>query len=97
VLLAAEGLQPSSKGVRIQFGGGRTTVIDGPFTEAKEVVAGFWLIEVRSLDEAIEWVRRVPMPGPDVEGEIEIREVFELDDVLAPDLKARQERLLESP
>ncbi len=97
VLLAAEGLQPSSKGARIQFGGGRTTVIDGPFTEAKELVAGFWLIEVRSLEEAIEWVRRVPMPGPDVEGEIEIREVFELDDVLAPDLKARQDRLLESP
>jgi hypothetical protein len=80
VLLAAEGLHPSAKGARVRFSGGTTTVVDGPFTEAKELVAGFWLIETRSMEEAIEWVRRVPNPTGE-EGEIEIRQVFEADDL----------------
>jgi hypothetical protein len=79
VLLAAEGLQPSSKGARVRFSGGKRTVIDGPFTEAKELIAGFWLWQVRSKDEAIEWVKRSPFPTTgDVE--IEIRQVFEAAD-----------------
>jgi len=76
VMLAAEGLQASSKGARVRFSRGTPTVTDGPFTETKELVAGFWLIEVRSKEEAIEWVKRVPFK----EGEIEIRQVFELED-----------------
>jgi hypothetical protein len=79
VLLAGEGLQPSSKGARVKFSGDKRTVIDGPFTEAKELIAGFWLIQVKSLDEAIEWVKRVPNPTGE-ESEIEIRQVFELED-----------------
>jgi hypothetical protein len=79
VMLAGEGLQPSSKGARVRFSGKDRTVIDGPFAETKELIAGFWLIQVRSLDEAIEWVKRCPNPmdGP---SEIEIRQVFELED-----------------
>ena len=81
VLLAAEGLQPSSKGVRVRFSGARRTVIDGPFTETKELIAGFWLIQVKSKEEAIEWAKRVPAPhGEGKEGEIEIRQLFELED-----------------
>ena len=76
VMLAGEGLQASSKGARIKFKGGKPTVIDGPFTEAKELVAGFWLIQARSKDEAVEWARRAPF----VDGEIEVRQVFELED-----------------
>src|SRR5688572_2323173 len=76
VMLAGEGLQASSKGARVRFSGGKPTVTDGPFTETKELVAGFWLIQVRSKAEAIEWARRVPF----VDGEIEIRQVFELED-----------------
>jgi hypothetical protein len=76
VMLAAEGLQASSKGARVRFAGGRPAVIDGPFAEAKELVAGFWLIQARSKEEAVEWARRVPFD----EGEIEIRQVFELED-----------------
>ena len=79
VMLAGEGLHPSSKGVRVRFQGSDRSVIDGPFTEAKELVAGYWLIEVKSLDEAIEWVKRVPNPT-EGESEIEIRQVFEADD-----------------
>ena len=95
VLLAGEGLHPSSKGVRVRFSGDERTVIDGPFTEAKELVAGFWLIEVKSLDEAIEWVKRCPNP---LEGEavIEIRQVFEADDFgeeLTPELRERERQL----
>ena len=75
VMLAGEGLQPSSRGARVKFSGGRPAVIDGPFTEAKELVAGFWLIQVKSKDEAIEWVKRYPYPFDD--GEVEIREVFD--------------------
>jgi hypothetical protein len=95
VLLAAEGLQPSSKGARVNFSGEKRTVIDGPFTEAKELIAGFWLIEVKSKEEAIEWVKRVPNPTGE-EGEIEIRQVFEAEDFGAeftPELREQEERL----
>ena len=96
VLLAGEGLQPSSRGVRVRYSGSERTVIDGPFTEAKELVAGFWLWRVRSLDEAIAWARRCPNPMPGSEGEIEIRPVMEADDfgdALTPELRDREERL----
>jgi hypothetical protein len=76
VMLAGEGLQASSKGARVNFSGGKPTVTDGPFTEAKELIAGFWLIQVKSKEEAIEWAKRVPFE----EGEIEIRQIFELED-----------------
>jgi hypothetical protein len=76
VLLAGDGLQASSKGARVQFSGGKPTVIDGPFTETKELIAGYWIIQVKSKEEAIEWARRVPFQ----EGEVEIRQVFELED-----------------
>ncbi len=92
VLLAGEGLHPSSRGVRVQFSGDRRAVIDGPFTEAKELIAGFWLIQVRSREEAIEWAKRVPFR----EGEIEIRQVFEAEDFGAeftPELREQEERL----
>ncbi len=96
VLLAAEGLQPSSKGARVRFSGSKRTVIDGPFTETKELVAGFWLFQVRSLDEAIEWVKRAPNPFPGREAESEIRQVFEaadFGDALPPDLREQEERM----
>ena len=81
VLLDLAGLQPSSKGARIQFSGGKRKVIDGPFTETKELIAGYWIIQVKSREEAIEWAKRVPAPhGEGQEGEIEIRQFFELDD-----------------
>jgi hypothetical protein len=81
VLLDATGLQPSSKGARIKFSGGKRTVIDGPFAETKELVAGYWLIQVKSKEEAIEWAKRAPAPfGEDQDGEIELRQLFELDD-----------------
>ncbi len=80
VLLAAEGLQPSSKGARVRFSGSNRTVIDGPFAETKELIAGFWLWQVRSKEEAIEWVKRCPNPMPG-DSEIEIRQVFEPDEV----------------
>jgi len=92
VLLAGEGLQPSSKGVRVRFSGSARTVVDGPFAETKELVAGFWLFQVRSLDECIEWVRRSPFE----QGEVEIRQVFEADDfgeALTPELRAQEEAL----
>jgi len=93
VMLEAEGLQPTSKGARVRFEGGRRTVIDGPFTEAKELIAGFWMIQVKSKEEAIEWVKRAPFDGG---VEIEIRQVFEMDDfgdAMTPELKAQRERL----
>jgi hypothetical protein len=93
VLLAAEGLHPSSKGARVRFSGANRTVIDGPFAEAKELIAGFWLIQVKSKDEAIEWVKRAPFDG---ESEIEIRQVFEAEDfgpALTPELREAEERL----
>jgi hypothetical protein len=95
VLLAAEGLQPSSKGARVRFSGNKRTVIDGPFAETKELIAGFWLWQVKSKAEAIEWVKRCPNPFPD-ESEIEIRQVFEVEDFGAeftPELREQEERL----
>jgi hypothetical protein len=80
VLLAGEGLHPTSKGKRIRFSGSQRTVIDGPFTETKELIAGFWIIQVKSLDEAVEWMKRCPNPHPGQESEIEIRQVFEAED-----------------
>jgi hypothetical protein len=96
VLLAGEGLQPSSKGARVKFSGDKRTVVDGPFTETKELIAGFWLIQVKSKEEAIEWVKRCPNPMPGSEGEIEIRQVFETEDFgdeLTPELREQEERL----
>jgi hypothetical protein len=95
VLLAGEGLQPSSKGARVRFAGEKRTVIDGPFAETKELVAGFWLWKCASLQEAIEWVKRCPNPMRE-ESEIEIRQVFEAEDfgaALTPELRAQEERL----
>ena len=95
VLLAGEGLQPSSKGARVRFSGSKRTVIDGPFAETKDLVAGFWLLQVKSKDEAIEWVKRCPNPMPG-ESEIEIRQVFEAEDFGAeftPELRQQEERL----
>jgi hypothetical protein len=95
VLLAAEGLQASSKGKRVRFSGTNRTVIDGPFAETKELIAGFWLWQVRSMEEAIEWVKRCPNPH-EGESEIEIRQVFEAADFgseLTPELRKREERL----
>ena len=92
VLLAGEGLHPSRRGVRVRFDGDARTVTDGPFAETKELLAGFWLIDVASKEEAVEWVRRAPFR----EGEVEIRPVFEADDfgdALTPDLRAREDRL----
>ena len=80
VMLAGEGLHPSSKGARVRFSGDKRTVIDGPFSETKELIAGFWLFEVKSKEEAIEWVKRAPNPFPGTESEIEIRQVFEAED-----------------
>jgi len=95
VLLAAEGLQPSSKGARVRFSGNKRTVIDGPFSETKELVAGFWLFQVKSKEEAIEWVKRAPNPFPGTESEIEIRQVFEAEDFgpeFTPELRKQEER-----
>ena len=92
VMLAGEGLQPSSKGARVRFSGGKKTVIDGPFAETKELVAGFWLWQVKSKEEAIEWLKRAPFEGT----EVEIRQVFEAEDFGAeftPELREQEERL----
>jgi hypothetical protein len=96
VLLAGEGLQPSSKGARVRFSGKTRTVIDGPFAETKELIAGFWMFQVKSKEEAIEWVKRCPNPLPGTESEIEIRQVFEAEDFgaeLTPELREQEERL----
>ncbi|HSN73319.1 MAG TPA: YciI family protein [Steroidobacteraceae bacterium] len=95
VMLAGEGLHPSARGARVRFSGDRRTVTDGPFTETKELIAGFWLWQVKSLEEAIEWVKRCPNPTGET-GEIEIRPVFEAEDFGAeftPELRAQEERL----
>jgi len=95
VMLAGEGLHPSSKGARVKFSGEKVTVVDGPFSEAKELIAGFWLWQVKSKDEAIEWVKRCPHP-PQGEMEIEVRQVFEAEDFGAeftPELREQEERL----
>ena len=95
VMLAGEGLQPSAKGVRVQFSGSSRTVVDGPFAETKELIAGFWLWQVKSMDEAIAWVRRCPNPF-EGDSEIEIRPVFEPEDFgeeFTPELREQEERL----
>ena len=95
VMLAGEGLQPSSKGARVQFSGKDRSVVDGPFTETKELIAGYWLIQVKSLDEAIEWVKRCPNPM-EGESQIEIRQVFEAEDFgdeYTPELREQGERI----
>lgn len=96
IMLAGEGLHPSSKGKRVRFSGGSKTVIDGPFAETKELVAGYWLWQVKSMDEALEWAKRCPNPMPGEEAELEIRPVFEADDFgkeFTPELRAQEERL----
>jgi hypothetical protein len=96
VMLAGDGLHPSSKGKRVRFSGGKSSVIDGPFTETKELIAGFWLWQVRSIEEAVEWVKRMPDPGDSQGGEIEIRPVFEAEDFGAeytPELQEHNARL----
>lgn len=96
VILAGEGLQPSSKGARVVFSGDKRTVIDGPFAETKELVAGFWMFQVKSKEEAIEWVKRCPNPFPQGESVIEIRQVFEADDFgeeFTPELREQEEHL----
>ncbi len=95
VLLAGEGLHPSSKGARVRFSGPQRTVIDGPFAEAKELIAGYWLFQVKSKEEAIEWIKRCPNPGPG-ETEIEIRQVFEAADfgpALTPELAQKEDEM----
>jgi len=96
VMLAGEGLQPSSKGARVVFSGAKRTVIDGPFSETKELIAGFWIIQVKSKEEAVEWMRRCPHPHPGLDTHIEIRQVFEADDFGAeftPELREQEERI----
>ncbi len=97
VLLAGDGLQPSAKGARVTFSGDKRTVIDGPFAETKELIAGYWIWQLRSKEEAIEWVKRCPNPAVDGrEGEIEIRQIFEAEDFGAeftPELRAQEERI----
>jgi hypothetical protein len=95
VMVSGEGLQPSSKGARVKFSGDKRSVVDGPFTETKELIAGFWIFNVNSKEEAIEWVKRCPNPTGD-EAEIEIRQIFEAADFgaeLTPELQAQEERL----
>lgn len=98
IMLAGEGLHPSSKGKRVRFVGAERTVVDGPFAESKELIAGFWLWQVKSMDEAVEWAKGCPHPMPGEEGELEIRPVFEADDFgeeFTPELRAQEERLRE--
>ena len=97
IMLAGEGLQPSSKGARVKFSGPKRTVVDGPFSETKELIAGFWLWQCKSLDEAIEWAKRCPNPMPG-ESELEIRQVFEAEDFGAeftPELREQERRIAE--
>lgn len=96
IMLAGEGLHPSSKGARVKFSGTKRTVIDGPFPETKELIAGYWLWRVNSKEEAIQWVKRCPNPMPNIESEIEIRQVFDVEDFgaeLTPELREREEKL----
>jgi hypothetical protein len=95
IMLAGEGLHPSSKGKRVRFASGKTSVIDGPFSETKELIAGFWLWKVKSIDEAVEWIKRMPNPDKQ-DGEVEIRQVFDAEDFGAeftPEARAQEERL----
>lgn len=96
VMLAGEGLHPSRKGKRVHFAGGGRMIVDGPFTETKELVAGFWIWKVKSMDEALDWVKRCPDPMPGEESDIEVRPIFEAEDFgaeLTPELRAQEERL----
>ena len=96
VMLAGEGLHPSSKGARVRFSGDKRTVIDGPFAETKELVAGFWLFQCKSKEEAIEWVKRCPNPMPGQESDIEIRQVYEAEDfgeAFTPELREQEDRI----
>lgn len=96
IMLAGDGLHPSSKGKRLRFGGGQCTVMDGPFAETKELIAGYWLWQVKSIEEAVEWARRCPDPMPGEESELEIRPLFELEDFgenATPEVRERNERL----
>jgi len=96
VMVAGEGLHPSSKGKRVKFSGEKRIVTDGPFAETRELIAGFWIWKVKSMDEAVEWLKRCPNPMPDSEPEVEIRPIFEAEDFgaeLTPELKAKEERL----
>jgi len=97
ILLAGEGLKPSSEGARVRFSGKNRTVTDGPFAESKELVAGFWLWQVRSMEEAVEWAKRCPNPMPGEDSDLEIRPVFEIEDfgdAMPPDLREREAALL---
>jgi hypothetical protein len=96
VMLAGEGLHPSVKGKRINFSKGKTTVTDGPFTETKELICGFWIWQVKSLEEAVEWIKRMPNPDNEEEGQIEIRQVFEMEefgDEFTPELREQEARM----
>jgi hypothetical protein len=96
IMLAGDGLKPSVQGKRIRFSGSKRTVVDGPFAEVKELVAGFWIWQVKSIEEAVEWARRCPDPMPGEEAELEIRPVFELDDFgdnVTPEVRERSERM----
>jgi hypothetical protein len=96
VMLAGEGLRPSSDGARIQFKGNQRTVIDGPFSETKELIAGFWLIQAKSKEEAVEWMKRCPHPHPGVDTNIEIRQIFEAEDFgkeFTPELQQMEQRI----
>jgi len=98
VMLAGEGLQPSSKGARVRFTGDKRTVIDGPFSETKELIAGFWIFQVKSKEEAIEWVKRAPHPHPGHDTEIEIRQIFDAADfgeAFTPELQEKERRIAE--
>jgi hypothetical protein len=96
IMLAGDGLHPSSKGKRVKFSGTKRTVVDGPFSETEELIAGFWIWQVRSMDEALEWVRRCPNPDDELDSEIEIRPLFEAADfgeALTPELQAQEDRI----
>jgi hypothetical protein len=96
VMLAGEGLHPSSKAARVRFSKGKLTVTDGPFTESKELICGFWIWQVKTMEEAIEWAKRIPNPDNEEEGEVEIRQVFEMEDFGAeftPELREQEERM----
>jgi hypothetical protein len=96
VLLAGEGLHPSSKGARVRFSGDQRTVIDGPFAETKDLIAGFWILQVQSREEAIEWIKRAPNPSPGQETEVEIRQIFSTEDfgdAMTPELREAEERM----
>src|SRR5690606_15905523 len=96
IMLAGEGLHPSSRGKRVRFVGSQRTVVDGPFSETKELIAGFWLWQVKSMEEAVGWVKRMPNPMPETHSEVEIRQVFEAEDFgeeFTPELREQEDRL----